>query len=48
MRNANGPTTAKSDIGRLDKGLDAAGADGGWTVVDMKGDWKVIFPSPEK
>src|SRR5215217_6529146 len=33
----------QSSIGRLDKGLDVAAA-GGWTVVDMKGDWKTIFP----
>jgi hypothetical protein len=33
----------KSSIGRLDKGLDEAAAKG-WTVVDMKKDWKVIFP----
>lgn len=32
-----------SGIGRLDKGLDEAMANG-WTVVDMKEDWKVIFP----
>ncbi len=32
-----------SHIGKLDKGLDEAAARG-WTVVDMKGDWKVIFP----
>ena len=32
----------QSDIGRLDKGLDAA-ADGGWTVVDMKKDWATVF-----
>lgn len=32
-----------SHIGKLDKGLDAA-ASGGWTVVDMKSDWKSIFP----
>ena len=32
-----------SDIGKLDKGLDAA-ADGGWTVVDMKNDWRAIYP----
>ena len=32
-----------SSIGRLDKGLDEALANG-WTVVDMKNDWKVIFP----
>ena len=36
----------KSHIGQLDKGLDEAAAKG-WTVVDMKLDWKVIFP-PEK
>lgn len=34
----------QSSIGRLDKGLDEARAKG-WTVVDMKKDWKVIFPS---
>ncbi len=33
----------KSSIGRLDKALDAA-AQEGWTVVDMKADWKVIYP----
>ena len=32
----------KSSIGRLDKGLDEAGAKG-WTVVDMKTDWAKIF-----
>jgi len=32
----------QSSIGRLDKGLDAATGDG-WTVVDMKNDWKQIF-----
>ncbi len=32
-----------SSIGRLDKGLDEAGAKG-WTVVDMKQDWRVIYP----
>ena len=30
-------------IGRLDTGLDEATARG-WTVVDMKNDWKVIYP----
>ena len=33
----------KSSFGRLDKALDAA-AINNWTVVDMKNDWKVIFP----
>jgi phosphoglycolate phosphatase-like HAD superfamily hydrolase len=32
-----------SSIGRLDKGLDEARAKG-WTVADMKRDWKRIFP----
>lgn len=35
-----------SHIGRLDKGLDEA-ASKGWTVVDMKQDWKTIFPVKE-
>ncbi len=34
-----------SHIGRLDKALDEALAKG-WTVVDMKKDWKTIFPRP--
>jgi phosphoglycolate phosphatase-like HAD superfamily hydrolase len=33
----------KSSIGRLDKALDEAQAKG-WTVVDMKQDWKLIYP----
>jgi len=32
-----------SSIGRLDKALDEAQANG-WTVVDMKNDWITIFP----
>jgi phosphoserine phosphatase len=32
----------QSSVGRLDKGLDEAQARG-WTVVDMKQDWKVIY-----
>ena len=32
-----------SHIGKLDKALDAARSNG-WTVVNMKDDWKVIFP----
>jgi hypothetical protein len=36
----------KSPVGQLDKGLDEA-AQRGWTVVDMKNDWKTIFP-PKK
>jgi len=37
----------KSSIGKLDKGLDEAQAKG-WTVVDMKKDWKVIYPGETK
>src|SRR5215470_17036388 len=33
----------QSHIGRLDKALDEAKAKG-WTVVDMKRDWKTVFP----
>ncbi len=33
----------KSSIGRLDEALDEASAKG-WAVVDMKQDWKVIYP----
>jgi phosphoglycolate phosphatase-like HAD superfamily hydrolase len=33
----------QSSIGRLDKGLDEARAKG-WTIVDMKTDWNVIYP----
>ena len=32
-----------SSIGRLDKALDEA-QEKGWTVIDMKRDWKLIFP----
>jgi hypothetical protein len=37
----------KSHIGKLDKALDEAQARG-WTVVDMKRDWKTIFGAPTK
>jgi hypothetical protein len=33
----------QSDIGRLDKALDEAAARG-WTVIDMKRDWRAVFP----
>jgi phosphoglycolate phosphatase-like HAD superfamily hydrolase len=36
-----------SPVGRLDKALDAAQAEG-WTVVDMKNDRKSMFPSGSK
>ncbi len=32
-----------SHIGKLDKGLDEAN-EKGWTVIDMKNDWKVVYP----
>ncbi len=34
-------------LARLDKGLDEAAAKG-WTVMDMKQDWKTIFPPESK
>ena len=37
----------KSSIGRLDNALDEAQAKG-WTVVDMKKDWKVVYPSEQR
>jgi len=33
----------ESDIGRLDQALDEANAKG-WTIVDMKNDWRRVFP----
>ena len=33
----------ESHIGKLDKGLDQALKDG-WTVIDMKNDWMIIYP----
>jgi hypothetical protein len=36
-----------SPFGTLDKALDEATAKG-WVVVDMKSDWKTIFPSAGK
>jgi phosphoserine phosphatase len=33
----------QSPIGRLDAALDEA-AERGWTVVDMKRDWKIVYP----
>jgi phosphoglycolate phosphatase-like HAD superfamily hydrolase len=33
----------QSSVGRLDKALDEA-TQKGWTVVDMKQDWKVVYP----
>jgi phosphoglycolate phosphatase-like HAD superfamily hydrolase len=35
----------ESHVGKLDEGLDEAAAKG-WTVVDMKNDWKTVFPMP--
>jgi phosphoglycolate phosphatase-like HAD superfamily hydrolase len=36
-----------SSVGKLDKALDVAQAEA-WTVVDMKNDWKTIFPFGSK
>ena len=36
-----------SFVGRLDAGFDVAQARG-WTVVDMRRDWRVIYPSEKK
>ena len=36
-----------SPLGRLEKGLVDASAKG-WTVVDMKADWKIIYPFQKK
>ncbi|GAB1308725.1 HAD family hydrolase [Urechidicola sp. KH5] len=33
----------ESHIGKLNKGLDEA-QEKGWTIIDMKNDWKVIYP----
>ncbi len=33
----------KSDLGKFDEGLDYA-KEHNWTIVDMKNDWKVIYP----
>ena len=33
-----------SSVGRLDKALDEANTRG-WTIVDMKKDWKTVFPA---
>jgi len=34
----------ESHIGKLDRALDQALSDG-WTVIDMKQDWRQIYPS---
>jgi hypothetical protein len=33
----------RSSIGRLDKALDE-GIAKGWTIVDMKRDWRAVYP----
>ena len=35
---------SKSHVGTLDKALDQADSRG-WIIVDMKRDWKNVFPS---
>jgi len=37
----------KSAVGKLDKAWDEAVAKG-WIVVDMKRDWKIIFPTASR
>jgi 2C-methyl-D-erythritol 2,4-cyclodiphosphate synthase len=37
----------QSSVGKLDKALDEAQAKG-WTIVDMKQDWNVVFPFEKK
>lgn len=37
----------ESHIGKLDKGLDYAN-EHGWSVIDMKKDWKIIYPFDKK
>jgi hypothetical protein len=37
----------QSSVGKLDKALDQAQASG-WTVVDMKVDWKLVFPFQQR
>jgi phosphoglycolate phosphatase-like HAD superfamily hydrolase len=37
----------KSTFGHLDKALDAAPGNG-WTVVDMKNDWKQVYPDTQR
>jgi phosphoserine phosphatase len=37
----------KSLVGRLDKALDEA-PKAGWVVVDMRKDWKIVFPSENR
>jgi hypothetical protein len=37
----------ESHIGKLDKALDEAAARG-WTVVDVKSDWKTIYPAEKQ
>jgi len=34
----------KSHIGKLDKALDMANSSSNWSVIDMKTEWRVVFP----
>jgi hypothetical protein len=43
LRRKEQPSAFSLAAGRLDKALDAA-ATNKWVVVDMKNDWKRIFP----
>jgi hypothetical protein len=44
---AGKPVGINQHIGRLDRALNQARADG-WTVVDMKKEWKFIYPFQKK
>jgi hypothetical protein len=41
------PDRVESRLGRFEKGLEEANAKG-WTVVDMKRDWKTIYAFEKK
>lgn len=50
VRHTDAPSEWDYDVGamrKLEEGLQDAAAKG-WTVVDMKKDWKIIFPARKK
>ena len=47
MLKENGPTDRDSFVGKFDKGIEQARADG-WTMVDMQKDWNAVFPAERK
>lgn len=46
MASVNGPTTIRL-LAKFEAGLVEAKAKG-WTVVDMKNEWKIIYPFEKK